>query len=246
MRKMGWHPLELGQPATVCLGYTTREGGVSASPWDSYNLGMHCGDRPEAVAENRRRLAEQAGVTPRWLRQVHGCAVAARPAAHADHELPEADAAWTDRPGEALAILTADCLPVLCWSESGDWVGVAHAGWRGLAAGVLPALLAAAPVPPGRLACWLGPAIGPQAYEVDQPVRAAFSHWSGPWQAAFQPARPGHWQLDLFALARLQLQQAGVGSIHGGNDCTFSQPERFFSYRRDGRTGRQAVMAWLQ
>ncbi len=237
---MGWHPLELNQPDNIHLGYTTRDGGVSAPPRDSFNLGLHCGDRPEAVAENRRRLAEQAGVEPRWLRQVHGCAVAAHPV-----DTPEADAAWTDRPGQALAVLTADCLPVLCWSERGDWVGVAHAGWRGLAAGVLPALLAAAPVSPARLGCWLGPAIGPQAFEVDEPVWAAFSHWSGSWQAAFRPTRPGHWQLDLFALARLQLRQLGVGRILGGGLCTYSNPERFFSYRRDGQTGRQAALIWL-
>ncbi len=240
---MGWHPLDLPLPAGVRAGYTTRDGGVSPSPWESFNLGDHCGDEPVRVEHNRQRLEAALGVPVQWLRQVHGCGVAARPLPEA---VPEADAAWTDRPGRALAVLTADCLPALFWSLDGGWVGVAHAGWRGLAAGVLPALVRAAPVPPACLQAWLGPAIGPAAFEVDAPVRQAFAHWPRGWEQAFRPNRPGHWLLDLQALARLQLHRLGLETVHAEPACTFSEKARFFSYRRDGRTGRQAALIWLR
>lgn len=238
---MGWHRLDLGQPASVLIGYTTRVGGCSPAPWDGLNLGLGTGDVAERVVANRRWLQRAVGMPLHWLRQVHGTAVVVDPEGE-----PEADAACTARPGQALAVLGADCLPVMCWSRSGDWVGAAHAGWRGLAAGVLPSLLDRAPVTPGRLACWLGPAIGPAAYEVDEPVRQAFAHWSGPWRQAFRATRPGHWSMDLKALARLQLHQLGVGRVLGGTLCTFQSPERFFSHRRDGRTGRQAAVIGLR
>jgi YfiH family protein len=173
---------------------------------------------------------------PRWLRQVHGTHVV-----HLDHdERLEGDAAVTRRPGAVCAIKVADCMPVLLADEAGTVVGGAHAGWRGLSAGVIEATIEAMRVPGSRLIAWMGPAIGPRVYEVGDEVRAAFAE-----KEAFSPARPGHWLLDLYAVARRRLQGRGVERIFGGGFCTYSEPERFFSYRRDGVTGRMAAMIWL-
>lgn len=255
-------------PAQVRALSTLRRGGglgVSAPPFDALNLGLSQtgeGDDPAAVRENRRQLREPAGLPaePHWLRQVHGCAVW-RPASAAagslvevsipgpaepgSDALPEADAAVTDRPGCVLAILTADCLPVLFCADDGSEIAAAHAGWRGLAGGVLEATLAAMRTPPERLHAWLGPAAGPQAYEVGEEVRRAFIEPQPSAAGAFGMTRPGHYLCDLYALARARLQRAGVGSISGGGLCTISDPQRFFSHRRDGRCGRMASLIWI-
>lgn len=225
---------------------TLRHGlGVSAPPFDRFNLGARCGDAPEAVAENRRQLesALQLPAAPRWLRQVHGVAVAVEPT----EDEPEADAAVSATPGRVLAILTADCLPVVLAARDGGEIAAAHAGWRGLAAGVLEATVAAMRTPPAALVAWLGPAAGPQAYEIGEEVRAAFVERDPGAATAFAATRPGHWRVDLYALARRRLAATGLATdaIHGGGLCTISDPARFHSHRRDGRGGRMATLAWI-
>ena len=220
--------------------------GVSTAPFDSFNLGARCGDQVDDVARNRGALIEHFGLPadPLWLRQVHGTTVVSCNDATRAGE-PEADAAVAMKPGVVLAILTADCLPVLFCSDDGSVIGAAHAGWRGLAAGVLENTIAAMRVPPEKILAWLWPAAGPQAYEVGNEVRAAFVDVDARAAPAFNPTRPGHWLCDLYSLARLRLAAAGVARVHGGGLCTISDPQRFYSYRRDGRTGRMANLIWI-
>lgn len=223
---------------------TTRPGGVSRASYRALNLAGHVGDEPARVAENRRRLIDALHLPaePAWLEQVHGTHVielTGKPPAEA------ADAAVTRQAGVVLAVLTADCLPVVLGEPDGATVAVVHAGWRGMAAGVIEAAVAALDVDPARLHAWLGPAIGPAAYEVGEDVREAFVVADPGARAAFGPGRPGRWQCNLYTLARRRLAAAGIGSIGGGGLCTFSDAERFFSYRRDGRCGRMATLAWL-
>ena len=247
-------------PPRVRAAFTLRQGGVSAAPFDTLNLATHTGDAPEAVAENRRRLrhALQLAAEPAWLSQVHGNAVidldvGAGPARAAHATSPpgaasaerarQADAAVTRETHRVCAIQVADCVPVLFAAADGCAVGAAHAGWRGLAAGVLEAAVSAMRVQTDRLVAWLGPAIGPGAFEVGGEVRIAF----GPAAtAAFTRNERGRWQCDLYALARQRLQALGVSEVHGGGWCTRSQPERFFSYRRSQRCGRMAALIWLE
>lgn len=231
-------------------GFTTlRHGaGMSKPPFDSFNLGLRSGDDEADVLRNREQLAQLAGLPapPRWLRQVHGSAVV-----RLDDDLlldePEADAAVTARPGVVLAILTADCLPVLFAAKDGSEIGAAHAGWRGLAAGVLEATIAQMHTSPERLVAWLGPAAGPSHYEIGVEVYDAFV--SQDWGVArcFVQTRPDHWHVDLYALARRRLEKAGLGAdaIHGGALCTISEPQSFYSHRRDQRTGRMASLVWM-
>lgn len=230
-------------PAGVRATVTTRAGGVSSGPWASFNLASHVGDDPAAVAENRRRLRTALDLPsePSWLQQVHEHAVARLPG-----PLPEAaDAAVVFGRGPVCAVLVADCLPVFLASRDGDRVGVAHAGWRGLAAGVVEATVVALGCDPARLVAWLGPAIGPRAFEVGEEVRAAFTDRDAGAAALFHPCRAGRWLADLPALARRRLMACGVASVHGGGTCTVSDAARFYSYRRDGVTGRMAALAWL-
>ncbi len=230
-------------PPTVRALSTTRLGGVSRGPYDSLNLGLHVGDDPQAVRENRRRLALQLPAEPLWLNQVHGTDVAPHRRSSAE---VTADASFTSAAGAVCGVMTADCLPVLLCDRAGSVVAAAHAGWRGLLAGVLENAIRAMGVPPGQLMAWLGPAIGPGAFEVGDDVRDAFAARSTEAIAAFVAATaPGKWMADLYLLARLRLAAAGVSDVHGGGLCTHSEPERFFSYRRDGRTGRQATLIWL-
>lgn len=245
-----WLEPDWPAPACVRAAASLRVGGISPPPWESLNLGAHVGDAPERVAENRRRLAAVLALPaePAWLEQVHG-----RQALLLDEgALPasrEADAAVTTRPGRVLAVLTADCLPVLFCSSDGRGIGVAHAGWRGLAAGVLASAVDALAVPPGELLAWIGPAIGQEAYEVGPEVRAACIAATGAEAAEyFRAGRPGHWQFDLAGLARHRLETLGLGGIYGGHWCTHADPARFFSHRRDGAdgpTGRMATLIWL-
>jgi len=238
-------------PAGVRAFTTLRSGaGGSQAPFDRFNLGnlrAPDGDDPATVARNRAELAERAGLPspPRWLRQVHGTRVLRfDPSAGEDAE-PEADAAVTSTSGVVLAILTADCLPVVLAARDGGEVGVAHAGWRGLASGVLESTVAAMATAPEGLVAWLGPAAGPRTYEIGAEVFDAFVSRDPRAQAAFEPTRPGHWRVDLYALARRRLADAGVTAVHGGGLCTMSDPQRFFSHRRDGRSGRMATVAWI-
>ena len=261
-RRRAWLEADWPAPDRVHALVTLRHGaGASMVPFDRFNLGnVHGvgGDDPVIVAANRAELVDRADLpsAPHWLRQVHGTGVL-----RVDHLLPygnatsergrmaaepEADAAVTDVPGAVLAILTADCLPVVFAARDGSEVAVAHAGWRGLAAGVLEQTVAAMHAAAGELVAWLGPAAGPAAYEVGAEVREAFVADDPGAAAAFASTRPGHWHVDLYALARRRLLAAGLSSadIHGGGLCTISD-RRFFSHRRDGRSGRIATLAWL-
>lgn len=236
-------------PPGVRAWTTTRRGGVSRDGYAELNLADHVGDSPAAVTANRRRVADALALPapPLWLQQVHGVRVV--DAARAMSGVA-ADASFSTAPTTVCTVLTADCLPVLMCDEAGQVVGAAHAGWRGLAAGVLEALVArvgaCAPAGPQGLLAWLGPAIGPQAFEVGAEVREAFVKIHRQAAQAFRPARPGHWWADLYRLARLRLQDCGVTRIFGGHWCTHSDGEHFFSYRRDVSTGRMASLIWLQ
>ena len=229
----------------VEIRVSTREGGVSQSPYDSLNLANHVGDKAESVDENRRRLAEALpGEAVCWLNQVHGVNVVEA----APEVVPDADAHWTAARDLPLAVLTADCLPVVLMARDASCVGIAHAGWRGLAAGVLESLLAAMPAEPALMSAWLGPAISAAAYEVGPEVKATFEHQCGEESGdCFRPShRQGHWMADLAALARLRLSWAGVCTITGGDRCTHGESAHFFSHRREGpATGRMATLVWL-
>jgi len=232
-------------PAAIRAFGTTRRGGVSAGPYASLNLGDHVGDEESAVAANRRMLRQFLPAEPFWLRQVHGVSVV-----HAGNSrlvLPEADAAVALGVGQVCAILTADCLPVLFCDTGGTVVAAAHAGWRGLLGGVLENTLQAMGVPAGEVLAWLGPAIGPTAFEVGDEVRQAFVAADPRAADAFRIATmPGRWWADLAALAWQRLVRKGVKRIFGCNLCTYEDPARFFSYRRDGTTGRMAAFIWRE
>ncbi|SFM25265.1 conserved hypothetical protein [Ectothiorhodospira mobilis] len=233
-------------PAGVRAVVTTRSGGVSRPPFQELNLGLHTGDDPQAVLENRRRLTRALDLpgAPAWLEQVHGTTVAE--AAAVTPDATQADAAIARRPGIVCAVLTADCLPVCLCDRAGEEVAVAHAGWRGLAAGILEAAVAAFTRPAQSLLAWLGPAIGPAAFQVGPEVRRAFVQQDPDMAHAFTPARGDRWLADLHALARARLRACGVEAVHGMTACTHGEPERFFSYRRDGRTGRMATLIWRE
>ncbi|CAI0973107.1 Laccase domain protein yfiH [Serratia proteamaculans] len=231
-------------PAGVKACSTTRHGGVSLPPYDSLNLGTHVGDEERAVADNRQRLVAGASLPqmPVWLEQVHGTRVV-----RLDGQTPtdlQADAVYSNVPGQVCAVMTADCLPVLFYSQAGDEVAAAHAGWRGLCNGVLEQTLAAFAAQPGSISAWLGPAIGPQQFEVGPEVRAAFIAVDAVAAAAFTP-QGDKFLADIYLLARQRLQRAGIHSIYGGDRCTVSEISHFFSYRRDGITGRLASLIWL-
>ncbi|TDU24238.1 hypothetical protein DFR24_4503 [Panacagrimonas perspica] len=223
---------------------TTREGGVSPTPYDSLNLAGHVGDDPANVAENRRRLRASLDLSqePAWLEQVHGTQVL-----HIDHRhvIAAADAAWTDVPHTPCVIMSADCLPVLFADDDGTCVAAAHAGWRGLAAGVLEQTVEALPTMRSKLTAWMGPAIGPTAFEVGADVLDAFEKTMQVPAGAFVPKPSGRYWCDLNLLARTRLANLGITRVHGGHDCTHSDPSRFFSHRRDGACGRIASMVWL-
>ncbi len=229
-------------PAGVRALSTTRRGGVSVPPWQGFNLGDHVGDDPLAVAANRAALRRDLPAEPVWLSQVHGTrcvdAATARPGA-------QADAGFTRQRGVVCAVLTADCLPVLLCDEKATVVGIAHAGWRGLAAGVIETTVAAMGEPGGRLMAWLGPAIGAQAFEVGGEVRELFLAGDAAAADAFAAGAGGKWMCDIYRLARRRLHALGIYRIAGADFCTANDPQRFFSYRRDGVTGRMASLIWL-
>jgi hypothetical protein len=235
----------------VGAAVSLRCGGVSAAPFASLNLAAHVGDDPAAVAQNRRRLCAQLALPaePLWLSQVHGTCVMDADQVSADHSgsepPPQADAAVTRQAGRVLAVLVADCLPVLFARRDGGAVALAHAGWRGLAAGVLEATVAALDCPGQELYAWLGPAIGPAHFEVGEEVRAAFCLHEARAAGAFERNRHGRWQCDLHQLARQRLAALGVQSVHGEGRCSYALTQSFYSYRRDGITGRMAALIWL-
>lgn len=233
-------------PAGVHAAFSTRLGGVSAPPWDSLNLGAHVGDDASHVATNRGRLRQLLGLSgePAWLSQVHGTKVADVDIPFVDGPPVVADAAVATRPKVACAIMVADCLPVLFASRDGLRIGAAHAGWRGLAAGVLENTVAALGVPPAQLTAWLGPAILQRNFEVGADVRDAFVAQDAGVTGFFEANARGRWQADLLGLARRRLSSLGVQDVHGGEWCTFADRQRFFSHRRDGKGGRMAALIW--
>ena len=232
-------------PARVGALVTTRCGGVSRGAFTGLNLGDHVGDDPAAVAANRDTVRQHVGGRPVWLSQVHGTRVVDAAEFISVPNPPEADASFARRPGTACVVMTADCLPVLFCDDAGTVVAAAHAGWRGLQAGVLEATVAAMGVPAASMMAWLGPAIGPQAFEVGGEVRDAFMEDAPEAAEAFTPAANGKWLADIYLLARQRLARLGVTRVFGGGFCTVSETERFFSYRRDGQTGRMASLIWL-
>lgn len=210
----------------------------------AFNLAAHVDDDPVAVATNRHALVVEAGLPaqPQWLDQVHGARALELPCAGSR---PAADAAWTRRPATVCAVLTADCLPVLFCTEDGRWIAAAHAGWRGLAAGILEETVAASGASGQRLLAWLGAAIGPDAFEVGPEVRKLFVDADPLATAAFREGRGDRWFADIYALARLRLARCGVTRVYGGGLCTHSDAARFYSFRRDGRCGRMASLIWI-
>lgn len=237
-------------PANVLALSTTRSGGYSEGRFSSFNLGHHVGDVSAKVEANRALLAGRLpeGSEIQWLSQVHGTAVAE---AGRGETCPPADGAWSRQLGQACAVLTADCLPVLFCSDGGDVVAAAHAGWRGLCAGVLEATVQAMGVEPDRLLAWLGPAIGPGVFEVGPEVRRQFLAAASDVGAvsdcfAVSPRTSGHFLADLYALARQRLAAMGLDRVYGGGECTYTDTERFYSYRRDGQTGRMASLILLR
>lgn len=229
-------------PPGVRAASTTRQGGVSVGAFGGFNLGDHVGDDPRAVAANRAALvsALRLPAPPVWLSQVHGCAVAGPD----DPPGSTADARYADRPGVVCAVLTADCLPLLLCSDDGREVAAVHCGWRGLAAGIVGMAVGRFAAAPASLRAWLGPAIGALAFEVGDEVRERFVAADAGAGVCFVPGRAGRWLADLPALTRRALAAVGVQRVHGGEACTVGEPERFFSYRRDGVTGRMASLVW--
>lgn len=237
-----WFVPDWPAPARVHALQTTRCGGVSSGPYTSLNLGDHVGDDAAAVAANRALLGDRLPAPPLWLRQIHGTAVvdAAQAVAGA-----EADGALARQPGQVCVVMTADCLPVLLCDRAGTVVAAVHAGWRGLCAGIVEAAVAAMAVPESDMLAWLGPAIGPAAFEVGDEVRAAFVAHDPAAAVAFAPRGEGKWLADIYRLARQRLAAAGVAAVFGGGECTVADDQRWFSYRRDGTTGRMGTFIWL-
>lgn len=228
-------------PANVKALQTTRLGGFSDAPYDSLNLGDHVGDAPLVVARNRMLLNTLLPGEPVWLEQVHGTVVANADMASC---LPQADACIARHREAVCVVMTADCLPILLCDAQGGVVGAVHAGWKGLAAGVIEATVQAMQVAPKNIMAWLGPAIGPDAFEVGAEVRAAFIAAQPQAASAFVPGKKGKWFADIYELASLRLNALGITGIYGGGYCTFRERERFFSYRRDGTTGRMGTFIW--
>lgn len=230
-------------PVGVRALQTLRAGGCSVAPWDSFNLGDHVADNALHVATNRALLRRFLPDEPLWLKQVHGTVVVDAGLVSGS---PEADAVVCRKPGKVCAVMTADCLPVLFCDRAGTVVGAAHAGWRGLLAGILEATLREMAVVPSEIIAWLGPAIGPLAFEVGDDVRSAFVAHDPVAGKAFHPQGGAKWLADIYLLARQRLGAVGVVDISGGDRCTASEETTFFSYRRDGVTGRMASLVWLE
>ncbi|OYY75198.1 MAG: hypothetical protein B7Y40_01930 [Gammaproteobacteria bacterium 28-57-27] len=238
-------------PPGVRAAQTTRSGGVSGAPYASMNLATHVGDDPAHVQTNRQRLHAALALPgePLWLEQVHGIAVHLAAHENMPTHAPRADAAYTDQPGMVLAVLTADCLPVLFASRDGQEIAAAHAGWRGLLGGVLEASLSHFRALPADIIAWLGPAISQAAFEVGDEVRTAFMQHDLAAYSAFVPSpqsehRAGHWQADLYSLARQRLAACGLQNVYGGELCSYSDSVNFYSYRREPTTGRMASLIW--
>ncbi|WP_281704807.1 peptidoglycan editing factor PgeF [Aeromonas taiwanensis] len=243
---MNWIQPDWPAPGNVRALSTTRDGGVSEGVFAGLNLGAHVGDEPARVEANRARLQQEAAIPGplNWLNQVHGIAV--HPVSDRYERAPDADAACAHEAGLACIVMTADCLPVLFCDRAGTRVAAAHAGWRGLHAGVLEESIDAMGCEPAEILVWLGPAIGPDAFEVGEDVREAFCRNLSAAEAAFHAIGGGKYLADIYALARQTLRREGVNLIYGGTHCTVLERDTFFSYRRDGQTGRMVSMIWLE
>lgn len=242
-RQVPFFHAEWPAPANVKTLITTRQGGVSEGSYRSLNLGVHVGDNPEHVHQNRMIIQQQMNLPVVYLNQVHGTAVV-EAGSHIG-TVVDADASVDRTATAACAVLTADCLPVLFCDRAGSVVAAAHAGWRGLSGGVLKNTIAAMAVPPENIMVYLGPAIGPEAFEVGQDVYDVFYAQNPSMENAFEPIGGGKYLADIYALARMGLQREGVTMIYGGEDCTVLGRDTFFSYRRDKTTGRMASIIWL-
>jgi YfiH family protein len=236
-----WIPATWNAPGNIIAGCTTRLGGISKSPYDSLNLGMHVGDNSENVQRNRDMLAGflHLPATPQWLEQVHGCQVSTD-----ERCLTQADASMTTHAGSVCVVMTADCLPLLVTDRQGTCIAAIHAGWRGLANGVISHTIQSLPALAGDLLVWMGPAIGPNAFEVGQDVYECFMQLDVQHATAFR-AHQDKWLLDIYAIARQQLRNLGVTQISGGEYCTYQDASLFYSYRRDKQTGRMASLIWM-
>jgi polyphenol oxidase len=232
-------------PRNIRACTTGRMGGFSQTPFDQFNLAAHVGDNNEHVQANRARLKDQLALVnePIWIEQTHSTSVVN---ATPENRNREADASYSDQPQQICVVLTADCLPILVCDTEGTHVAAIHAGWRGLLNGIIENTLAALPIPANELLVWLGPAISAANYEVGEEVRDAFVNHSPDAQGAFAPSPNQRWLADLYALAKIRLLKQGISHIYGGNLCTYADPLRFYSYRRDGaKTGRMASLIWI-
>ena len=238
-----WLPAAWPAPAQVRAGITTRLGGGSRQKYTGFNLALHVGDEPSAVSANRVELRQRLNLPqePCWLQQIHGNHVV--PAAEGPAQ--PADGSYTTSPGPVCTILVADCVPLLLADFSGHQVAAIHAGWRGIAAGIVDAALAVMHAPPGQVLAWIGPCIGPNRYAVGAEVRSACLQMEPDAAECFQPTVRNHWRADLRRLVRTGLQRHGVGAIHDTDICVYDKPEHFFSHRRDGQTGRMAALIWI-
>lgn len=232
-------------PANVSACVTTREGGISTAPFDSFNLAAHVGDQQTVVQHNRNILQATLNCQVAWLQQTHSCTAVPAQIPTKHRQAPLADANWTDAPGLACAVLTADCLPVLFCNRAGTRVAAAHAGWRGLLNGILENTLASLQQASEDILVWLGPAIGQAAFEVGPEVRSAFINHDPQAKAAFILGQQDRWHADLYQLARQRLAASGIHNVYGGGFCTHTDP-LFYSYRRNPVTGRQASLIWLR
>jgi len=240
-----WFVPDWPAPQGVCSLITTRHGGVSQGVYSSLNLGDHVGDDPLSVRTNRARVSDVLKSTPVWLNQVHGTRVVDASGISINDQPPQADASFSREPGVGCVVMTADCLPVLFCDDSGSVVAAAHAGWRGLLAGVLETTIMTMGISGENIMAYLGPAIGPEAFEVGDEVRSAFVAKNEKAALAFKPSPAGKWLADIYLLARQRLSGQGVDRVFGGDFCTVNEVERFFSYRRDGQTGRMASLIWI-
>ena len=237
---LNWLEADWPAPDFIKAGTTTRKGGVSTAPYTGFNLATHVGDELARVKQNRDLL--DVPHYPQWLEQVHSTTAVLLPN---DENIPKADAAYTSNKKVVCTVMTADCLPLLITDKQGSCVAAIHAGWRGLCDGIIEATIKKLPVEAESLLVWLGPAIGPDVYEVGEEVYDAFTGTDDEAKQAFTSVSDEHWLFDIYHLAKLRLKKTGVTQIYGGNRCTLSEEQEFFSYRRDGVTGRMASMIWI-
>ncbi|MCW8988039.1 MAG: peptidoglycan editing factor PgeF [Gammaproteobacteria bacterium] len=242
---MNWIKADWPAPDFIKAGTTTRQGGVSESPYTSFNLATHVGDELAAVKQNRAILNKCLNLPgePQWLEQIHSTRAVLLPD---EVTTPKADAAYTSNKDTVCTVMTADCLPLLITDKQGSCVAAIHAGWRGLCDGIIEVTIKKLPVAAETLMVWLGPAIGADVYEVGEEVYNAFALHDKEARQAFTPVSEGHWLFDIYHLARLRLNKIGVTQIYGGDHCTFTEKENFFSYRRDGVSGRMASLIWIE